>query len=273
MNVVSESTFLILAAEAIAVLVAVIVFAVVWHMRQDKLDRSAIADFIHNVKRGETGRSEAVQSTLVDSYRFAGEELHEAVSAVITKERDIYRILVAIYQDRDRNRIKSFIETVEALVTVSLGIVPKTNDEAYEQALAVLREEHDQLKLELEATKHTLAGLMNEYTAAFDKEQKNSLEKDKQSTLTQPIAAPEPELEVEVETITDELPPTQLQMLDTLAQLDAALDIGPDTRSEDPEQPEPTTTPQPVENLDNAFLAELIAVDSDLLMENRATGT
>ncbi len=278
MNFSHEPAFLILALEAIVLLLVALGAGLYWFVRQKSLDRNALQDLVAKIKSGDTPHRQSLQNMLNNIYHYEGEELRGAVDELVTRERDVYRALVGIYQNRDRSRLISFKESVEALVALSVGLVPKTNDEAFERAIEILTAERDRIDKELEETKQSFANLMDEYSAAFNKERSRATETkvalQASSTQTGAIET-DADLAVELPTSAElAMPAGSSPLMDTLNALDAALGTQDQTPAAE-NQPEPGTMEVPLSELQEVDIVEASADPADIarIIESSATGT
>lgn len=133
-----------------------------------KADESAASALQSGVEEGEPKRREALTTIFASTYNMEGEELAKTVDEFIARESAFYNAMANVYVDRNRDKLRELPATLTQVIAPWIRMTPKNTVDASQ--VAGLSEANAVLEAELAETRFNLEALMNEYSAAFDKQ-------------------------------------------------------------------------------------------------------
>ncbi len=160
---------LILAGE-FALIAWGILFLMLRRRREQQHADHAHADTVmQHIETQEVSRRDAVASLFEQTYHLAGEELTSKVDEYVAREKAFYNAMLSLYLNRDGAKLQQIPEELAKVLAPWASITPSGMIHASE--VGGLEQEKTQLAAELESTNQTLEQLMDEYMAAFKRDQ------------------------------------------------------------------------------------------------------
>lgn len=124
---------------------------------------------MEHIETQEVSRRDAVASLFEKTYRLEGEELESKVDEYVAREKAFYNAMLSLFLNRDGANLKQIPEELAKVLSPWASITPSGMIHASE--VGDLEQEKTQLATELDSTKQTLEQLMDEYMAAFKRDQ------------------------------------------------------------------------------------------------------
>ncbi len=211
--------------------------------REDHVHAGAVRE---HIEAHELTHREALTRLFENTYGLTGEALSDKVNEYLARERAFYNVMLNLYLNRDGAKLKE-IPAELAKVVKPWAEIAEMPQAGMVSASAVLHleDEKTQLAKELEQTKETLEQLMQEYMAAF--------KKDQQETAAPEASAPPP---------TE--PAAQIAEAVDLDDIDVDLETAP-VDAQTP-APEPETPSVPVETMAEPAEERLDPEDIDAML-------
>jgi len=229
---------------------------------QRHTDQDHASAVLEELQEQELDRRDALSNLFANTYKLEGNELSSKVDEYVEREKAFYSAMLSLYLERDGAKLRDLPAELTKVLTPWAHITPSGMVDA--SKVGSLEEEKAALALELDNTQQTLERLMDEYMAAFDKNEAPDEQAPK------PAPQPEPEEEEEAfeetfENISEEAktqtPPTedveeeqQFDVLEEPEDLDdialSALGIEPDAPATDTQTTPPDQDAAAIEEED-----------------------
>lgn len=163
-----ELTALVLSGEF--ALVALVVPAMLLARRQQHqtVEQADAEQLLDSVEERAPTRREALSTIFTSTYALEGAELEAKVDEFIAREQAFYQVMTSVYLERDSSRLQELPDELTKLIAPWLRLTPRNTVAAAE--LAVLASTNAGLVSELADTQRSMQELMEEYTAAFERE-------------------------------------------------------------------------------------------------------
>lgn len=163
-----ELTGLVLSGEF--ALVALVVPAMLLARRQQHqaVEQADAEQLLDSVEERAPTRREALSTIFTSTYALEGAELEAKVDEFIAREQAFYQVMTSVYLERDSSRLQELPDELTKLIAPWLRLTPRNTVAAAE--LAVLASTNAGLVSELADTQRSMQELMDEYTAAFERE-------------------------------------------------------------------------------------------------------
>jgi hypothetical protein len=164
-----EVGLLILLVEFAAIAGAIVFIALRRGRHTEKTQATEITGLVHKVEATTEARREALSAIISETYQFEAEETERVVSDFIERERAFYNAMIGVHLGRGGKTLEDVPSELTKVVAPWLRLTPKNMVSA--DAVEALASENSALSQELSSTKRVLDELMDEYNAAFHKEQ------------------------------------------------------------------------------------------------------
>jgi hypothetical protein len=243
----------------------VILFVLLRRRRlESHADQAHAGAVMEHLENSEMSRRDALSSLFETTYRLEGDELAAKVDEYVAREKAFYNAMLSLYLSRDRARLSQIPEELAKVLMPWAKMTPSGMVSASD--VSGLESDKAMLAAELDSTKNTLEQLMDEYMAAFKRDQRERAPAEPAATPP-PAVTPAPETEAEAgadaqpepEAEAEPTPPEDDFDVQTEADAfpaSAEASIAQATRPSAPEMP---TAPSPVEDpIDQATLDAML---------------
>ncbi|MFD2112223.1 hypothetical protein [Thiorhodococcus fuscus] len=134
---------------------------------QRNTDHDHASAVLEELQEQEVDRRDALSDLFANTYKLEGSELNSKVDEYVEREKAFYSAMLSLYLERDGAKLRDIPAELTKVLTPWAHITPSGMVDAGK--VGSLVEEKAALALELDNTKQTLERLMDEYMAAFDK--------------------------------------------------------------------------------------------------------
>ncbi|NEV62059.1 hypothetical protein [Thiorhodococcus minor] len=228
-----EISALVLAGE-FAIVAWVILFITMRHQhKRIHEDHAHAGAVMRRLETDEFSRRDALTNLFETTYHLEGDDLAAKVDEYVAREKAFYNAMLSLYLSRDGAKLKQIPEELTKVLTPWVEMTPTGMIEASE--VNDLENEKAALATELASTKDTLEQLMDEYMAAFKKDQEEAAAAE--APAPEPVQTPEPEAPA----------PQAPEQAESVAE-DFELDVQPEQAEAQASQPaeiEPKEMPTP----------------------------
>ncbi|NEX20380.1 hypothetical protein G3480_08675 [Thiorhodococcus mannitoliphagus] len=235
---------LILAGE-FALIAWIILFMMMRHQhKRSHEDHAHAGAVMRRLETDEFSRRDALTSLFESTYHLEGDDLAAKVDEYIVREKAFYSAMLSLYLSRDGAMLKKIPEELTKVLTPLAEMTPTGMIDASQ--LNDLENEKAALADELASTKDTLEELMDEYMAAFKKNQDEATAEETPAPAGEPdqAAPPEPPAPTPSEPADNQLEDVEFDILPEQVDVEASQ---PDAAA--PEAivaPKPEPEPEPV---------------------------
>ncbi|MBI2799648.1 MAG: hypothetical protein HYX63_05085 [Gammaproteobacteria bacterium] len=230
-----ELSLLVLTLEFALIAIAIVGFTLHGGRRTQAVQITAATSLVTKVEATEAARRDALSAIFRDTYNFDAAESERVVTDFIERERAFYNAMIGVHLGRGGKSLDDVPAELTKVIAPWLRLTPKNMINA--DAVQALENANSMLNQELTSTKRVLDELMEEYNAAFHKEQQRR----GAATDPQPGAVDDSHDRLSID---DSVPRETSATLSILR----------------PEPPDTSPTANTAENLDE----EIIALDLDL---------
>ena len=163
-----ELTGLVLSSEF--ALIALLVPALLQrrHQQHQGVERADAEQLLDDVEARTPTRREALSTIFTSTYALDGAELEAKVDEFIAREQAFYQVMTSVYLERDSRRLQELPDELTKLIAPWLRLTPRNTVAAAD--LTALASANADLESELADTRHSMQALLDEYTAAFERE-------------------------------------------------------------------------------------------------------
>ncbi len=163
-----ELGLLLLAVQFAGMTIALAVVLLKRGRATEQQQTQAVTGLVNKVEATADARREALKTVFSDTYQFDGEEAERVVTDFIERERAFYNAMIGVHLGRGGKTLADVPAELTKVVAPWLRLTPKHMVSA--DAVEALETANSALSAELESTKRVLDELMEEYNAAFHKE-------------------------------------------------------------------------------------------------------
>ena len=164
-----ELGLLVLTIEFALVAIAIGGLALRGGQRTHAVQVTAAASLVTKVEATEAARREALSAIFCDTYNFEAAEAERVVTDFIERERAFYNAMIGVHLGRGGKSLDEVPAELTKVIAPWLRLTPKNMINA--DTVEALENANSMLNQELASTKRVLDELMDEYNAAFHKEQ------------------------------------------------------------------------------------------------------
>ncbi len=164
-----EVGLLILLVEFAGIAGALLLVGLRRRRHTEKTQTTEITGLVNKVEATTDVRREALSAIISETYQFEAAETERVVSDFIERERAFYNAMIGVHLGRGGKTLEDVPAELTKVVAPWLRLTPKNMVSA--DAVETLATANSVLNEELSHTKRVLDELMNEYNAAFHKEQ------------------------------------------------------------------------------------------------------
>jgi hypothetical protein len=170
-----NTSFIIITVEFLLVFGGLIVYLFYSKTRTSKKNYAVAADLVSKIKTNETVRRKSIRKIFTNNYGISEGEAAKKVDEFVAREKAFYKMLIAVYLKNDRDQLMKITDAFESVIVPCLQLMPedyvdtKTVEEIKTQA-SNLKDENTELHEELVESNKILDELIQEYSAAFNKE-------------------------------------------------------------------------------------------------------
>ena len=164
-----ELGLLVLTIEFALVAIAIGGLALRGGQRTHAVQVTAAASLVTKVEATEAARREALSAIFCDTYNFEAAEAERVVTDFIERERAFYNAMIGVHLGRGGKSLDEVPAELTKVIAPWLRLTPKNMINA--DTVQALENANSMLNQELASTKRVLDELMDEYNAAFHKEQ------------------------------------------------------------------------------------------------------
>lgn len=186
-----ELAALILMGEFALIAWAILFLMLRRQRKQMHTERAQAGAVMEHIETQEVSRRDTITNLFEKTYLLEGEELQAKVEEYVAREKAFYNAMLSLFLSRDGAKLKEIPDELAKVLTPWASITPSGMIHASE--MGNLEQEKTQLAAELDNTKQTLEQLMDEYMAAFKRDQPESQKTQSKSPLSPtPVAAETP---------------------------------------------------------------------------------
>jgi len=185
-TLVNEPSWMILVMETACLLLLACTVLVFLMLRQSRRDKENVRSFIAAVHNDLSSREGSLLAVCDQRFRMTTEQIGSSVEELVGMERDIYKMLVVAYHDRDGVSMLKVHSNVKRLLWACLDLAPPQNEygtpegiqrfESMARQLADSEEHNKRLHEQIARNQEEMARLLAEYQRVFKKTQAQDAE-------------------------------------------------------------------------------------------------
>lgn len=181
------TTLLIIMSEATGFFAIVIIIFLVFRVRSGIKIKKSAKQFVKRIKNEDSEHSEKLKKILLDDYSLDESEANSAVENLIQQEHQLYSKIIELYIGAKNRNLDDIDEDVKNLTKIMHGVtinsttktevqvekVEKNNEgamaeiEKLQQELKKVKDDKQQIQLELTDAMNTMEGMMTEYASMY----------------------------------------------------------------------------------------------------------
>jgi hypothetical protein len=183
---INEPSWMIIVMETTCILLLACGGMLFLMLRQNRRDKANVRSFVAAAHNDLKSREQSLLEVCSQRFRMSTEQIGNSVEELVGMERDIYKMLVVAYHDRDGVSLLKVHSNVKRLLWACLDLAPPTHEygtpegiQKYESMVQQLEESeqhnrrlHEQISRNQEEMTHLLA----EYQRIFKKNQAQEAE-------------------------------------------------------------------------------------------------
>jgi hypothetical protein len=183
---INEPSWMIIVMETTCILLLACTGLVFLMLRQSRRDKENVRGFIAAVHNDLKSREGSLLEVCDQRFRMTTEQIGGSVEELVGMERDIYKMLVVAYHDRDGVSMLKVHSNVKRLLWACLDLAPPQNEhgtpegiarfEAMAQQLAQSEEHNRRLHEQIARNQEEMSHLLAEYQRIFKKTQAQEAE-------------------------------------------------------------------------------------------------
>lgn len=183
---INEPSWMIIVMETTCILLLACTVLVFLMLRQSRRDKENVRGFIAAVHNDLKSREGSLLEVCDQRFRMTTEQIGSSVDELVGMERDIYKMLVVAYHDRDGVSMLKVHSNVKRLLWACLDLAPAQNEygtpegiqryESMVQQLADSEEHNKRLHEQIARNQEEMTRLLAEYQRVFKKTQAQDAE-------------------------------------------------------------------------------------------------